>query len=793
MRQAITIGSSVLLLLVTTGFSGRDTSPERMGMYWAGVSDRARLEFTLDELNMVSRGARNERVVVGHFSGGVTTAHMQALRRFDMSSLQLDNDVASVATVSGGTVDFVKDGNGWQVSTVSEGRQIHEDLATMTDVMAGESVGATLIPQPLSRQHGIERLSRSVTESRIGRVLFGMPGKTASYYFAHYRQSAPYVDATYLQFVLDPEWERILYGNLDRWIRAYDNVSIPSGIAVDAEGRVFVSEAGKGRVSVLRISGSGEEARLHFVFAIEDMGYPGDLSVNDNGTPLDVTDDVLYVADGSRNAILKYQLGTAGASLIASFDGFDTPSGVAVGRWDGASTSLLYVIDRIAKRIRVYEDQGSSLALIALQEGDPSQYFGSMKVDHFGNVYVVDNVNSQILKFTSDLELLDTHGGVDAFTALGAIDIPFGKIVVDGQGTYWAGFDQLFAVERWAETSGAQRRVLGVGLKNIRFRADDDISKIESAFTLTDHARVDVKVYDQSNRHVRTIGSSWMVSGAKVIGWDRRDEAGALVEPGTYRFEIAGSSAYRDDRVKSHTRIYLPLYYHENSGAESPIHDKHLVQGNPVRWGLSPSETGNQHTSAVQYRFTGLNPASDYRLAAEFVAGDDAYRLQDITVDGIQIQGAAPVTRTPFHTGYVHVPKEVYADGEILVSINRQGEGSAIVSQLWLKETGRGFSAEPITHEIPTAYTLEQNYPNPFNPSTMIRYAIPEDVHVTLKVYDIGGREVATLVDAQKTAGFYEVRFESMSSTGNSLASGVYFYRITAGQQSHVRKMLLVR
>jgi hypothetical protein len=116
MRKSTTFGSSVILLLATTGFSGRDTSPERLGMYWAGVSDRARLEFTLDELNMVSRGARNERVVVGHFSGGVTTAHMQALRRIDMSSLQLDNDVASVATVSGGMVECLREGRSTRTS-----------------------------------------------------------------------------------------------------------------------------------------------------------------------------------------------------------------------------------------------------------------------------------------------------------------------------------------------------------------------------------------------------------------------------------------------------------------------------------------------------------------------------------------------------------------------------------------------------------------------------------------------------------------------------------------------------
>ncbi len=76
--------------------------------------------------------------------------------------------------------------------------------------------------------------------------------------------------------------------------------------------------------------------------------------------------------------------------------------------------------------------------------------------------------------------------------------------------------------------------------------------------------------------------------------------------------------------------------------------------------------------------------------------------------------------------------------------------------------------------DIVTTYALAQNYPNPFNPSTTINYQLPVDGHVTLKVYDILGREVRTLVDEAKDAGSYEVKFDA----GN-LASGVYFYRVS--------------
>ena len=94
----------------------------------------------------------------------------------------------------------------------------------------------------------------------------------------------------------------------------------------------------------------------------------------------------------------------------------------------------------------------------------------------------------------------------------------------------------------------------------------------------------------------------------------------------------------------------------------------------------------------------------------------------------------------------------------------------------------------------PTEFSLEQNYPNPFNPTTTIRYSIPKLEYVTLKVYDELGKEVLTLVDENKEAGNYEVQFNSLQTTINKqLASGIYFYWLTAGSFTRVNKMLLIK
>jgi hypothetical protein len=96
---------------------------------------------------------------------------------------------------------------------------------------------------------------------------------------------------------------------------------------------------------------------------------------------------------------------------------------------------------------------------------------------------------------------------------------------------------------------------------------------------------------------------------------------------------------------------------------------------------------------------------------------------------------------------------------------------------------------EPLaTAEMPTAFALRQNYPNPFNPATKIEYAVSARQWVSLKVYDVLGKEVATLIDERKPAGFYRVEFEA-----RDLPSGVYFYKMTAGEFAAVRKLVLLR
>jgi hypothetical protein len=102
-------------------------------------------------------------------------------------------------------------------------------------------------------------------------------------------------------------------------------------------------------------------------------------------------------------------------------------------------------------------------------------------------------------------------------------------------------------------------------------------------------------------------------------------------------------------------------------------------------------------------------------------------------------------------------------------------------------DTDKVFSPSPDKFEI------SQNYPNPFNPSTTIRYQLAKDSEVTLKVYNLLGQVVKTLVDDYQSSGYYQVMWDRKNDVGIDVSSGVYFYHFQSGDFSQVRKMILVQ
>ncbi len=110
------------------------------------------------------------------------------------------------------------------------------------------------------------------------------------------------------------------------------------------------------------------------------------------------------------------------------------------------------------------------------------------------------------------------------------------------------------------------------------------------------------------------------------------------------------------------------------------------------------------------------------------------------------------------------------------------------LKQLDVDGASKYSSVIKITSTLAKEFVLEQNYPNPFNPTTVISYSIPTASHVSVKVFDVLGNQIATLVNKNQVANSYKVNFNA-----TELSNGVYFYKIKAGSFSSVKKMILLK
>ncbi len=163
------------------------------------------------------------------------------------------------------------------------------------------------------------------------------------------------------------------------------------------------------------------------------------------------------------------------------------------------------------------------------------------------------------------------------------------------------------------------------------------------------------------------------------------------------------------------------------------------------------------------------------------------YKVQVSDDDSTWTQIAAIYTGTGGNN-YVETLSELTGTGRyVYLLLQAEGNGAYSIAEISIYGVPSTSGVDELGSP-PTKYSLSQNYPNPFNPSTLINYQLPVGGRVTLKVYDILGREVAVLVNGLNGAGYHSLRFD-----GSNLASGVYFLRMTAGQYTDVKKMILLR
>ncbi len=162
--------------------------------------------------------------------------------------------------------------------------------------------------------------------------------------------------------------------------------------------------------------------------------------------------------------------------------------------------------------------------------------------------------------------------------------------------------------------------------------------------------------------------------------------------------------------------------------------------------------------------------------------------------------------RLQFTTSFWHLPQTVTLTAQrdadmdadaVTISHKARGGGYNMVAigdvTVVINDTGTVTSAEDADTTVPTDFVLEGNYPNPFNPATEIVYALPQQVHVILTVYDVSGREVRRLVNTSQAPGRYRVRWDGKDARGYSVRSGVYFYRLATDVWQKTQSMVLLK
>jgi hypothetical protein len=123
----------------------------------------------------------------------------------------------------------------------------------------------------------------------------------------------------------------------------------------------------------------------------------------------------------------------------------------------------------------------------------------------------------------------------------------------------------------------------------------------------------------------------------------------------------------------------------------------------------------------------------------------------------------------------------------------KYGKGLKLTSVEAVDHYGRLLSVTTTAKAVPEEFTLYPNYPNPFNPQTNISFALPADSRVSLKIYNLSGQLVRTLLDENLPAGTHTVHWDGTNISGEKVASGIYFYKLTAGNYSQARKMCMVK
>ena len=295
--------------------------------------------------------------------------------------------------------------------------------------------------------------------------------------------------------------------------------------------------------------------------------------------------------------------------------------------------------------------------------------------------------------------------------------------------------------------------------------------------------------------HSSDNGESWSVMNSNWLDGTIYISAIAIADGGTESSQIFAATSdgmyLSTDGGSRWTAVNngLPVYYYDYNGARYHYLFTSLATARSAEatdFVFVGSEYGVYRTtnngSSWERANDGLTDANVKALAVFSLEGQQCYVLA-ATPSGIFSSTDYGATWSLADSSILGTPISSVVSCGTNVYVLTAGSG------IWKRPASQLVSTDVDRKTIiPQAFSLYQNYPNPFNPTTTISYELSANCFVSLKVYDVLGREVKTLVNEVKRVGRYEVKFDA-----SGLASGVYFYRLTAGNFIATNKMILIR
>jgi predicted GH43/DUF377 family glycosyl hydrolase len=351
---------------------------------------------------------------------------------------------------------------------------------------------------------------------------------------------------------------------------------------------------------------------------------------------------------------------------------------------------------------------------------------------------------------------------------------------------------------------------------------NNHIQNIKVMNTITDQVILGINSFFGSGDIIRNnvvhnlkASSGWSAVGILISGISGQNGSNCIVYNNMV-YDIQSSSTNSDSRVSgiqifnhSNPKVYYNTVYLSGTGTNRLGSAALYIYNNATNADIRNNIFVNtrdegQYCASAIYDYTSGNLVSDYNdfyydntdnnNCLVRIANTDYYTMADWHATGKDMHSIIEMPN--FIVPHLHISASVptYLEGRATKILGYGSDIDGDVRHITNPDIGADeFSGIAIVGveedtEIPTEFALGQNYPNPFNPGTKISWQVPIGSHQTIKVFDVLGNEIVTLVDEYKPAGRYEVEL-----TAASMPSGVYFYQLKAGNLISTKKMLLVK